>query len=242
MIKDKVIVITGISSGIGKALHNILKDNNIVYGLSRNPEKAGLRGERYYSIDITDYDAFQNIIKEIGDKEGKIDILILNAGMGIDLTVQEFNASKIDYGIKVNFVSHIYALEAVLPYMMDKKEGMIVSVSSIADCRGLPNSPAYSASKAALTTFMEGMELNLRKKGIDVLIVRPGFIETPLVENSKNPMPFIMSPDKAAKKIIKGIERKKRRIEFPFLMVFITNLAHCVPSWLYRLGVKLWYR
>ncbi len=244
MIKDKVIVITGGSTGIGYALYKQLYENNEVFVLSRNKEKIKntlIKKENYYQVDVSDYNELKNTLKDIINRKGYIDILILNAGIGLNSDNNEFNAENIEYVINVNFISHIHAIESVIDNMKKRKKGTIVSISSIADSRGLPNSPAYSASKAGLTTFIEGLEINLSQYGINVIIVRPGFIKTSLTAKSEYKMPFIMSADKAAKIILKGIEKKKRRIEFPFPMVFLTNIIHCLPHRIYRFLIKFWY-
>ncbi len=236
MIRNKTIVITGGTSGIGKALCEKLEKNNKVYTIGRRR----IERDNHIQLDITDFETLKDVLDNIVKKDG-IDILILNAGVGMDLNSDEVNGDKIKKGFDVNFLSQVYALEAVLPYMKNKGEGIIVSVSSIADCRGLPTSPAYSASKAALTTFMEGMELNLSNYGISVVIVRPGFVDTPLIKNGKH-KPFVISSQKCADIIIRGIEKRKKRVEFPLPMVLLTNFAHCLPLWAYRSIIKIWYK
>ena len=109
--------------------------------------------------------------------------------------------------------------------MKERKAGQIVIISSLAGFRGLPSSPAYSASKAAVRVYGEGLRGNLEKIGIAVNVVCPGYIKTPMTDVNEFPMPFLMSPEKCAAIIVKGLEKNKSRISFPFPLFFVVWLA-----------------
>ena len=114
--------------------------------------------------------------------------------------------------------------------MKKRKRGQIAIISSLAGFRGLPSSPAYSGSKAAVRVYAEGLRGNLSKLGIQVNTVCPGYIKTPMTDVNDFPMPFIMTPQKCAKKIIKGLEKNKSRISFPFPLFFTVWFCALLPN------------
>ena len=133
----------------------------------------------------------------------------------------------------VNFTGAIHATMAVLPHMMARKSGHLVVVSSVAGFRGLPKSSAYSASKAAISTYWESLRVEVQPHGIAATTINPGYIKTPLTDKNKHPMPFIITAEKAAKIMANGILARRKVITFPARMRWAMRLMRFLPNWLY---------
>jgi short-subunit dehydrogenase len=117
--------------------------------------------------------------------------------------------------------------------MIERRSGHLVAVSSLAGFRGLPKSAAYSASKAAMTTYFESVRLDVQNKGVAVTIIQPGFIKTPLTSGRTNKMPFLMELDDAIPLFLRSIERKKKFAAFPWQLATIVRAGRFFPAWLY---------
>jgi len=115
---------------------------------------------------------------------------------------------------------------------------MMVGVSSLADSRGWKGSGFYCASKAATTILLENLRVELKPFNVKVITVKPGFVETPMTAKNKFPMPFLMSAEKAARIIIKGMKKEKRVIQFPLPMVISSKLIRVVPDFLFEYFAK----
>jgi short-subunit dehydrogenase len=125
-------------------------------------------------------------------------------------------------------------LVAAIPIMLAQQRGHLVGVTSLAGKRALPESGAYSASKAALSTFLETLRLDLGPAGISVTDVQPGFVATPIhAQNEPHPMPFLWPSDKAARVIADRLQRNPAVVSFPWPLVFATSFFRSFPSWLY---------
>jgi short-subunit dehydrogenase len=131
----------------------------------------------------------------------------------------------------------------VLPEMVEQGSGQLVAISSLAAYRGLPKSGAYCASKAALSAYFESLRIDLRGTGVDVTIIHPGFIKTPVTEGRAAKMPYLMELDDAVKKIIRAIETRKKSYAFPWQLASIVRAAMLFPIPLYdRIVSKRSYR
>jgi short-subunit dehydrogenase len=127
----------------------------------------------------------------------------------------------------------MYSVGAVLPGMLERGRGHIAAVSSVAGFRGLPASGFYSGSKAAVTTFLESLRVDLRSRGIAVTSINPGYIATPLTAKNRFRMPFLMSAERAAVIIADGLERRPAELTFPWQMKLFMNFARLLPNWAY---------
>jgi short-subunit dehydrogenase len=117
--------------------------------------------------------------------------------------------------------------------MVERGRGQLVAISSLAAYRGLPKSAAYCASKAAVSIAFESLRLDLKPKGIDVTIIHPGFIKTPLTAGRHAQMPFLLELDDAVEKIVGAIEKKKKSYAFPWQLASIVRLGMIMPNFLY---------
>ena len=240
---DKVILITGASTGIGKEMAKLVaKENCSLALIARRGELLDeLVGQiktkdqiiKSYVCDVAKPAEVEKIFIEVREHFNKIDIAILNAGVGSKSSAEDYNCENAKNTFDVNVLGIVNCVENLLPDFIKHKAGMIVGVSSLADSRGWQGSGFYCASKAAATILLENLRVELKPFNIKVITVKPGFVETPMTEKNKFPMPFLMSAEKAAKIIIGGIKKEKRTIQFPLPTVLGAKFMRIVPEFLF---------
>jgi len=175
----KVVLITGGSSGIGKSVGEYLLEKGfIVYGTSRNPTTIINHPFKLIALDVNSTESIKNAIDEIIVAEGKLDILINNAGMGITGPIEETPTNEMRKVFDTNFFGAIDVMKAVLPEMRKQKSGLIINVTSIAGYMGLPFRGIYSATKGALELVTEAIRMEVKSFGIEVTNVAPGDFAT----------------------------------------------------------------
>jgi short-subunit dehydrogenase len=237
----KRAVITGASTGIGRSLAILLARRGYAVALlARRPElleslaveirSAGGQAAAV-ACDVSDRTAVKRAVLE-SEKQlgGSFDLAIANAGVSIPGHASKFNLDDAEQVIKVNLLGTMYLFDAVIPSMVAQGSGQFVGIASIAGLRGLPTAAAYSASKAAMQTFLEASRNELAGHGVGVITVNPGFIETPMTEKNRFKMPFLMKVDDAAAIIADGIEARNRVIEFPLPMSIVMRILRFVPD------------
>lgn len=190
-MKRKVVVITGVSSGLGKALAGHLSESGyIVYGTTRNLKRfKEMNGEnsaaRILEADITRDASITKAVGRIVGEEGGIDILVNNAGYGTAGAAEETSVEDARDQFEVNFFSVLRMTNAVLPEMRRARSGMIINVSSIVGRMGIPFQSLYCASKYALEGYSESLRMELKRLGIGVVLVEPGDMRTGFTGNRK---------------------------------------------------------
>jgi short-subunit dehydrogenase len=237
----KRIWIIGCSFGIGRALAEQLAREGARLVLSaRNKDKlAELAGilpggpHLPVAVDVTQEPSVTSAWGDIVKAWGGIDILIYNAGVYDPMSATRFDLGRVEEMVDVNFRGALRALDAVLPGFLTRREGHVVLVGSVAAYRGLPNAIGYGASKAALMHLAENLRLDLRQAGIKVQVVSPGFVKTRLTEKNSFPMPFILTPEEAANRIVRGMKRNGFDIHFPKRLSVALKFLRCLPYALY---------
>ena len=239
---DGVAVITGASSGIGEALARELSRQNWNVGLiarredrlqSLAGELRGAGGRAVVGVaDVTDRGSLLAAVERICNELGSIDLLIANAGIGRPDYLEPFTVEDIELMVRVNVLGVVYAIEAVLPQMMQRRGGQIAAVSSSGAGRGMPGSSGYCASKAAVSTFLEGLRVQLRDHNISVTTICPGFVRTDMTSTNTFHMPWLIEPDDAARRIVRAIRRRRKVFHFPWQMALMVRLFRCLPDWL----------
>ena len=237
-LKDKTVLITGASSGIGYELAKQFSalGCRLILLARREDKLIQLAGELKktevftFPCDVTRKEDITSAVSEAKKKFGKIDIAVLNSGVGFKVNIENFSSGPARDTFDVNVIGMIQCVEALVPDFIERKEGVIVGVSSIADARGFTKSGFYCASKAAATIFLQSLRVELRKYNVKVLTVKPGFVRTPLTKKNEFKMPFLMDPDKAAGIIIRGIEKEKRIIQFPLPTVLGAKVLKLLPE------------
>jgi short-subunit dehydrogenase len=237
----KIVWITGASSGIGKAIAVEMASLGYQLILSgRNIEALKLVAQGTDAI-ILPFDVSnraENLLaaKKIDELFGYVDMALFNAGSCEYIDVKSFNSKPFENMIQTNFLSMVYGVEAILPLLRKSKTPHLVGMSSSVAYLGLPRAEAYGASKAAVVNFLEGLRLSLSSEKIDVTIILPGFIKTPLTDKNDFPMPMRIEASIAAKIMVKKIAQKKFIIKVPFLFVSILQSLSFLPQkWRFHL-------
>lgn len=240
---DKVALISGASSGIGKALAlQLARQKGRVALLARNRDRleavAGeakqLGGEAIVlAADITDSSAIRSAVQTVLQTWGQMDFLFSNAGQYHRSPIRKLDVSMLRHSMEINFYSHVELVLASLPAMLARKKGHIILVSTMDAKKGIPPDAPYVAAKCALAGFGDLLRQELYGSGVAVTIVFPGRVDTPMVENLT--VPWIsakISAEACAKAILKGVQKKKAEIILPpqtyllyYLQVFAPRMA-----------------
>lgn len=176
---QKVVLITGASSGIGKSIGEFLHNKGfVVYGTSRNPDKITNSVFPLLALDVRNSDTITAAVAEIIKKSGKIDVVVNNAGVGITGPIEEIPTHEMKSHFDTNFFGPIEVIKAVLPQMRLQKSGLIINITSIAGYMGLPYRGIYSSSKGALELITEALRMEVKSFGIQVANVAPGDFAT----------------------------------------------------------------
>lgn len=176
---NKVVLITGGSSGIGKSIGEFLhKKGFVVYGTSRNPEKVLNSIFPLVALDVRNAESIKTAVSKIIATSGRLDVVINNAGVGITGPLEEIPMEEIKNNFETNFFGPIEVMKAALPQMREQKSGLIINITSIAGYMGLPYRSVYSASKGALELITEALRMEVKQFGVEITNVAPGDFAT----------------------------------------------------------------
>jgi short-subunit dehydrogenase len=232
--------VIGASTGIGAEIAKQLAEAGVkVAASSRSISTADeALNLKAWPLDVTDAKAVAETFAKIEAAIGPVDLVLVSVGtykplMGFDLTLADHRA-----GIEVNYMGVVNVLQSILPGFRKRKAGHIAWISSVAGYAGLPKSAAYGPSKAALINLAEGLKPELNKAGISLSVINPGFVKTPMTAANDFPMPFLMEPEDAAHRTIKGLAQGKFEIAYPRRFVILLKLLRILPYWLFFLLTK----
>lgn len=257
---SKVILITGASSGIGKAIANYLSEKGmLVYGTSRTKKEDSSLPYKMIALDVLDKHSIQKAVSYIIEKTGRIDVLVNNAGMGITGSIEDTPTDEMKKVFNTNLFGAIDVMKAVLPQMRKQQSGKIINVTSIAGYMGLPFRGVYSATKGALEIVTEAARMEVKQFGIQIVNVAPGDFatniaagryHTPVFENSAYKESYQenldlmdahvdggMNPEVMAKAIFKIIEKRNPKIHYKvggFMEKFSIVLKRVLPDKMYE--------
>jgi len=176
---DKVVLITGASSGIGKSIGEFLHHKGfVVYGTSRNPERVLNSVFPLIALDVRNTDSIHSAVAKVIASSGRLDVVINNAGVGITGPLEEIPMEEIKNNFETNFFGPIEVMKSVLPQMRSQKSGLIINITSIAGYMGLPYRSVYSASKGALELITEALRMEVKSFGIKITNIAPGDFAT----------------------------------------------------------------
>ncbi|MGB9152706.1 MAG: SDR family NAD(P)-dependent oxidoreductase, partial [Alphaproteobacteria bacterium] len=240
MHNPRHILITGASSGLGAALALDYATAGIRLSLhGRNAERLAQVAEqaRKRGADVSTHAGDVSDAKDCAgwiescDRITAIDLVIANAGISGGTAGREGESlSQINAIFAANVTGVCNTIHAALPFMTQRKRGQIAIISSIASFRGFPGAPAYCASKAAVRVYGEGLRGEMARHNVEVNVVCPGFIKTPMTDVNPFPMPLIMSAEQAAVIIRKGLEANRARIAFPWPIYALIRLLTALPQ------------
>jgi short-subunit dehydrogenase len=240
MTEKKIIWITGASSGIGKALAIKFAEKGWIVAASARRENLLEDLNKFnpniysFPLDVTEIENCKLIANKIIEEFGGIDICVFGTGMHDPKSEKRFNLNKIREIMEVNYFGTMNSINSIYEYFSEKKNGQISIISSVAGYRGLPAAGAYCASKAALTSYAESLNFDMKMKNVRVSLISPGFIKTPMTDQNDFPMPMIKSPEFAANEIFKGLtEKKSFEIHFPKAFTYFLKFLQILPSSIY---------
>lgn len=215
--------IIGASTGIGAAVADELASKG--WDVVRSSRSQG-----EIRIDVSNDGSVVEAANKYQATHGAFDLVLVMAGFWQRMSAKQFDLDVFKEHNNTNNVGLARCVAAVLPKMIAQNGGTLIGVSSVAGFRGLPGASGYGPSKAAQINFLESLRTDLRNTNVIVQTVSPGFVKTPMTEVNKFPMPFIISAERAAKIIVKGIEKEKAEIVFPTPMAISMKLARLVPA------------
>ena len=254
----KVALITGASSGIGRATALALAGQGACVALASRTLTAlnqaadacrskGVEAEAF-QVDVSRPEEISRLGQEVFQRFGKVDILIANAGEYVRRPGPEITQAILERAMAVNFYGCTNAVQAVLPSMLARRSGHIVLVSSLDGRKGLPGDAPYAASKGALTGYGEVLRQDLYRTGVSVTVVSPARVDTPLLTNQLR-VPAIsnmISAEAVARAILRGIRRRQAEVIVPWqgwLYYFVNVLSPGLADWaVRRLHLNGWER
>jgi len=230
------IVVTGASSGLGEGFALAYAAPGVTLGLwaRRADELARVaaacrqKGATVHevTVDVRSREAVEAAANAWLGAVGAPDLLLVNAGVGE--WKQGFDPDEQAFVFEVNLMGAVYTVGAFLPAMLQAGQGTVAAVSSLASYSAMPLSVAYSASKAGLATWMQGLGMRYRRQGVRFVTLHPGFIRTPMTDKNTAPMPFRLERDEGVRRMQAAIARGKPRYAFPWP----TRAAMRLVSWL----------
>lgn len=236
-LHGRVVWVVGASAGIGAALAQELRARGARVAISarRRDELDRVAAGNMVVVpaDVTDRADMDAAEARVRDELGEIDIAVFNAGFWRQMEATSWDRELFARHVEVNLLGVNNGVGAVLPRMLERGQGHVVGVSSVAGYRGLAGAEAYGATKAALINMLEGLRAAVGRRGVVVTTVCPGFVRTDLTEQNEFPMPFMVEPDEAAKAICDGLESGRMEIVFPLPMAILMKAARLLP-------VRIW--
>lgn len=218
--------LTGASNGIGAALaEEILKTGAQLAVSSRSVASLKALAQRYpgqvlvVAGDLTNGQRVREIGEQIAKEWGSLDTMILNAGTCEYVDAHQFDASIIEHVVRTNLLASSYCIEAALPLLRKGTAPHLVGMASSVTYVPLPRAEAYGASKAGLRYLFESLRIDLADEGIEVTVISPGFVDTPLTAKNDFPMPLSWPADKAARHIFAKLKDRPLEIAFPALFM-----------------------
>lgn len=216
----KTVWLVGASSGIGAATAHALHalGARVVVSARQTDLLEGFAqahpGSRCVALDVTDALAVQAAATALLAQD-PLDCVVYCAGHYQAMRANQLNLADMKRHVDVNYIGALNVLDAVLPALLARGQGHVSLIGSVAGYRGLPNSLAYGPTKAALINLAETLYLDVRRQGLGVSIINPGFVQTPLTAGNTFTMPALLTPEQAAQAILKGWARGAFEIHFP---------------------------
>jgi short-subunit dehydrogenase len=237
----KSLVITGASSGLGLALaRHYLGQGTIVGAFARRGELLQKLASEFpgqvfcYALDVRDSAALQAAAQDFIAHHGVPEIVIANAGVSIGtLTSHAQDNDVFQHVMDINVMGAVKTFQPFVEAMRSAGRGRLVGIASVAGFRGLPGAGAYSASKAALISYLESLRIEMRGSGVKVVTLCPGYIRTPMTDINHYPMPFMLDADEAARRMARVIESGRSFAVVPWQMALVGRVLKLLPNRIY---------
>lgn len=242
----KSVWITGAGRGIGRALAELLCRKGLtVYTSSRTSDELWRLHEECKELqgiivpvpmDITDRQQIEDMVASWDSGSGVPDLVVLNAGNHDPFPAREFSADRCSKLLQINLHGTLNCIDPILNRFLERDQGQLAVMASVAGYRGLPTAAAYGAGKAALINLCEALRLDLYGTGVKLQVINPGFVRTPLTDKNDFKMPALMEADEAAERILQGLLSQRFEITFPKRFTFFLKLLRLLPySWYFVL-------
>ncbi len=233
--------ITGAGKGIGRALAKRLALDGWTVAVSARTEtdllnlaeECPLGSVHPFPLDVTDASASKSVLARIEAEIGLPDLAVFNAGTHIPISADTFSADVFRKLVDTNLMGAVNGLAQVIPRFIERRSGCIAVVASVVGYRGLPTSAAYGATKAALINMCEALKPELDRYNVRISVINPGFVETPLTGKNNFPMPFLITSEKAAAYIVRGLNGSAFEIAFPRRFAFLMKVLRILPDRLF---------
>jgi len=247
----KRVFITGASSGLGAALAREYAAQGALLGLVARRETAlrelaaslpDASRHRIYALDVTDHAALAAAAADFLAATGGVDVVIANAGISVGtLTEHADDLPVFERLVATNLVATVATFTPFIGAMRRQAEAgdrgcRLVGIASVAGIRGLPGGAGYSASKAGVISYCESLRVEMRRSGIRVVTIAPGYIDTPMTRSNAYPMPFLMPAERFAARAVAVIGAGASYRVIPWQMGVVAKLLRLLPNWLYDLA------
>ena len=260
---QKVILITGASSGVGQSTARLLSQKGYkIFGTSRNPASAeAIRDVEMVPLDVRSDDSVAACIKAVADEAGRIDVLVNNAAYELAGAIEEISIDEAKAQFETNFFGVVRMVQATLPSMRQHKQGQIINVGSLSGVSSIPFLGIYSASKFALEGYTQALRLEVHPFNIHVSLAEAGFLKTPMMNKRqvstvqledynlwrqrafdaiRNHEQKAPGPELVAQTILRIIDTRTPRLRYPIgsQAKFTTRLQRFLPAGTYERGVR----
>lgn len=240
----KLVLITGASSGIGQALAlqyaqrgwRLALVARRVEAIQSWMDSLGISADSYqvYGADVVNADSMASLAQACLAQQGLPDVVIANAGISVGVdSSQRADLDVMAHILATNVLGAAHTFGPFISAMVARRSGTLVGIGSVAGIRGLPGHGAYCASKAAVISYCESLRGELRTSGVQVVTICPGYIATPLTQNNRYRMPFLMRADDFALKAMQAIEAGDSYRVIPWQMGVVAKLLRLLPNWLF---------
>jgi len=237
-------LIIGASSGMGAALAKklaregfdlalVARRDGLLSSLCNEINQNGRGRARYYVHNVSDYSIVPDLLRRIVSDLGGLDLVVYAAGVNFAPSLSEYNTENDRQMIEINLIGAFAWLNSVAALFQFAKAGQIVGISSVAGERGRVGNPGYNASKAGLTSYLESLRNRLTSRGVNVLTVKAGFVQTDMLNAAQKVM-FPVTAEKAADDIWQAVRARKQEIYMPWFWRWIMFVIRNIPSILFR--------
>lgn len=236
--KNQLVWVIGASTGIGAALARRLKSEGAVLALSaRSAETLRKLAEeigasKVLPLDVADAEALRAAKNQLIAEFGHIDRVVFLPALYGPMTLDQVEMQHVRSLVEVNLISAYSLIQEVYPAMLEQGFGQISFCASISGFSGLPQSQPYASTKAALISLAESLRAEAEGSGVDIKVINPGFVRTPLTDKNKFKMPFIVEPEVAAERIVRGLKNSGFEILFPRRFAYALRWFSRLPYWL----------
>ncbi|MCG8460212.1 MAG: SDR family NAD(P)-dependent oxidoreductase [Holophagales bacterium] len=248
-LANKVVLISGASSGLGEYLARDLVSRGARVGLlarreerlralaeelqggASSGEGGGERRAAWAEADVTDGEGLGRALDQLAEELGGVDVIVANAGYGHPEPPHRFQPGDSIRMYDTNVLGMLRMIDWALPRFLEKGDGHIVGVASMASYAGLANSASYCGTKAAMRVHLQGLRVSLAPYGVAVTTICPGFVESELTADNKAPMPFLWKAERATRLMADAIENRRGEVPFPWQMrLILGGLTRLLPT------------